>query len=67
MTPQLDETFAKLGEADVIEDQTVRMLFPAPGFSLTCGLVQDRLSPASAQPGRRLPLQYHRRQPDLGA
>jgi len=35
MTPQLEETFAQLGEAGIDEGQTVKMLFSAPGFSLT--------------------------------
>ena len=35
MTPQLEKTFADLGEAGIDEGQTVKMLFSAPGFSLT--------------------------------
>src|SRR5438876_11102634 len=35
MTPELEKTFAKLGEAGVEEGQTVKLLFSAPGFSLT--------------------------------
>jgi hypothetical protein len=35
MTPQLEETFAQLGEAGIDDGQTVKMLFSAPGFSLT--------------------------------
>jgi hypothetical protein len=35
MTPQLEEAFAQLGEAGIDEGQTVKMLFSAPGFSLT--------------------------------
>lgn len=35
MTPQLEESFAKLGEAGIDEGQTVKLLFSAPGFSLT--------------------------------
>ena len=35
MTPQLEKSFADLGEAGIDEGQTVKMLFSAPGFSLT--------------------------------
>src|ERR1700761_487557 len=35
MTPALEQTFAQLGEAGIDEGQTVKLLFSAPGFSLT--------------------------------
>lgn len=35
VTPELAETFARLGEAGIDEGQTVKLLFAAPGFSLT--------------------------------
>lgn len=35
VTPELGDIFAKLGEAGVDEGQTVKLLFSAPGFSLT--------------------------------
>jgi quercetin dioxygenase-like cupin family protein len=35
MTPGLEQTFARLGEAGIDEGQTVKLLFSAPGFSLT--------------------------------
>lgn len=35
MSPELEATFAKLAEAGVDEGQTVKLLFSAPGFSLT--------------------------------
>ena len=35
MTPQIEKTFAQLGEAGIDEGQTVKLLFSAPGFSLT--------------------------------
>ena len=35
MTPQLEQTFAELTEAGIDEGQTVKLLFSAPGFSLT--------------------------------
>jgi hypothetical protein len=35
MTPELAETFGKLGQAGIDEGQTVKLLFSAPGFSLT--------------------------------
>jgi hypothetical protein len=35
MTPQLEATFGELTEAGIDEGQTVKMLFSAPGFSLT--------------------------------
>jgi len=35
MTPKLEQTFADLGEAGIDEGQTVKLLFSAPGFSLT--------------------------------
>ena len=35
VTPELGATLAKLGEAGVGEGQTVKLLFSAPGFSLT--------------------------------
>ena len=35
MTPQLEKTFADLGEAGIDEGQSVKLLFSAPGFSLT--------------------------------
>jgi hypothetical protein len=35
MTPELTEKFGQLGEAGVNEGQVVKLLFAAPGFSLT--------------------------------
>jgi len=35
MSPELEATFASLAEAGVNEGQTVKLLFAAPGFSLT--------------------------------
>src|SRR5436309_1535294 len=35
MTPQIEQTFAQLTEAGIDEGQTVKLLFSAPGFSLT--------------------------------
>ena len=35
VTPQLESAFAKLNEAGVEAGQTVKLLFSAPGFSLT--------------------------------
>ncbi|HXQ15790.1 MAG TPA: hypothetical protein VN814_14325 [Caulobacteraceae bacterium] len=35
MSPQLEANFKALGEAGVNEGQTVKLLFSAPGFSLT--------------------------------
>jgi hypothetical protein len=35
MTPELEKTFAQLGEEGIEEGQTVKLLFSAPGFSLT--------------------------------
>ncbi|ARR57246.1 hypothetical protein HY78_18455 [Rhizorhabdus wittichii DC-6] len=35
MTPELAEIFGKLGDAGLDEGQTVKLLFAAPGFSLT--------------------------------
>ncbi len=35
MTPGLEETFARLADAGVEGGQTVKLLFSAPGFSLT--------------------------------
>jgi hypothetical protein len=35
MTPELESTFARLGEAGIEQGQTVKLLFSAPGFSLT--------------------------------
>jgi hypothetical protein len=35
VTPELGEIIARLGEAGVDEGQTVKLLFAAPGFSLT--------------------------------
>ena len=35
VTPELQQTFMKLGEAGIQEGDTVKLLFAAPGFSLT--------------------------------
>jgi hypothetical protein len=35
MTPELEKTFAQLGEEGIEDGQTVKLLFSAPGFSLT--------------------------------
>jgi len=35
VTPELETAFATLGEAGIDEGQTVKLLFSAPGFSLT--------------------------------
>jgi hypothetical protein len=35
VTPELESRFAELGEAGVDEGQSVKLLFSAPGFSLT--------------------------------
>jgi hypothetical protein len=35
VTPELEATFARLGEAGIEEGQTVKLLFSTPGFSLT--------------------------------
>jgi hypothetical protein len=35
VTPELEKTFATLGEEGIEDGQTVKMLFSAPGFSLT--------------------------------
>jgi len=35
MTPELEKTFATLGEEGIEDGQTVKLLFSAPGFSLT--------------------------------
>src|SRR5579859_2900142 len=35
VTPQVEASFGALGEAGIDEGQTVKMLFSAPGFSLT--------------------------------